>query len=591
MEIENIPLDRVHPSPMNPRKTFDEEGLAELAANIDKQGLLQPITVRPKVYTDYNDPEDPGHIISLPSEYEIICGERRYRAMCRLAEGDKATNAVRASAGMAPLPEHTTIAAIVRDMDDEEAFDAMITENLQRKDVDPIEEAFAFGQLAERGKSIEEIANRFGKSVRFVQDRIKLNGLVPELMLAIKEERMSISAAMIIAKLDEDAQKEYYKSYCKATAGFTKETAVSFTNSLFMSIDMSPWNRAVKGCEDFAGGCGRSCSECQYNTANAGCLFWEMKAKDAGKCTNREMFYSKHIAFVVEQVKALSKKLIPLNKPLETGKMVIVEDDEYCSGNFKELKARVYDAIRAEGFEVVNAQEIFEGKCWYEPKDERFKKKKEQNKIYKCLRIFSYDRVSLDTEWRYFKGGSRDDDKELEDSPSVSKVSVEAMKLLQKRNRMREIATERITEQSRALAGQLKEAKRKGPLSDNERLAFDILIFTLQGKPALKKYGHDNYGKPSDRSFIDVIKQNQADRDTWVREVIRETISSAEITYNKLYQYCASLVLKEWKPDEWQKIVKASAEKLDKDLAKNAEKLKELGYDIDGKLLPDNGKD
>ena len=59
------------------------------------------------------------------------------------------------------------IPAIIREMDDEEAFEAMITENLQRKDVDPIEEAFAFGQLIERGKSAEEVADRFGKSIRF----------------------------------------------------------------------------------------------------------------------------------------------------------------------------------------------------------------------------------------------------------------------------------------------------------------------------------------------------------------------------------------------------------------------------------------
>lgn len=62
-------------------------------------------------------------------------------------------------------------------MTDDEAFEAMITENLQRKDVDPIEESFAFVKLMEKGKSLEDIAVRFGKSIRFVQDRIKLNTL------------------------------------------------------------------------------------------------------------------------------------------------------------------------------------------------------------------------------------------------------------------------------------------------------------------------------------------------------------------------------------------------------------------------------
>ena len=110
MEIE---ITKISPSPRNPRKTFSEEDIAELAQNIRNQGLLQPITVRP-----------------IGKTYEIVCGERRYRA-CKLnAEEDKKKKA--------------TIACIVKEMTDEEAFEAMITENLQRKDVDPIEEAFAF---------------------------------------------------------------------------------------------------------------------------------------------------------------------------------------------------------------------------------------------------------------------------------------------------------------------------------------------------------------------------------------------------------------------------------------------------------------
>ncbi len=76
MEVKNISLSMIHPSVMNPRKTFDEEGIIELADNIEKQGLLQPITVRPCLY----DRRDPSKVI----RYEIVCGERRYRAMCLL---------------------------------------------------------------------------------------------------------------------------------------------------------------------------------------------------------------------------------------------------------------------------------------------------------------------------------------------------------------------------------------------------------------------------------------------------------------------------------------------------------------------------
>ena len=198
MEIRKIPLSLVSPSPMNPRKTFDEDELQELADNIEKQGLLQPITVRPIADKKQFAVVD-GNADFHP-EYEIICGERRFRAFCKLSDKWREMDCV------APKGEtydrFSEISAIVREMNDEEAFDAMITENLQRKDVDPIEEAFAFGQLIQKGKTAEEIAARFGKSIRFVQDRVKLNNLIPELMLAVRDDKMSISAAMIIAKLE-----------------------------------------------------------------------------------------------------------------------------------------------------------------------------------------------------------------------------------------------------------------------------------------------------------------------------------------------------------------------------------------------------
>ena len=138
------------------------------------------------------------------TEYEIVCGERRYRAYRILFDGAEENNEF-------PFNPWDEIMAIVKEMSDEEAFDAMITENLQRQDVDPMEEAFAFGQLQKKGSSIQDIALRFGKSVRFVQDRIKLNALIPELMKALKEEKMPISAAMIICKVTDEQQRAYFK--------------------------------------------------------------------------------------------------------------------------------------------------------------------------------------------------------------------------------------------------------------------------------------------------------------------------------------------------------------------------------------------
>ena len=575
MEYKEIPLGMVKPSPMNPRKTFDDEAVKELAANIERQGLLQPITVRPCEYEDFAD-ESTGEVISIPIGYEIVCGERRYRAFALLKSREDAQG----SQG-----RFQSIPTFVREMSDEDAFEAMITENLQRQDVDPMEEAFAFGQLIGKGKTAEELALKFGKSIRFIQDRCKLNALIPELKVAVKDGKMGIAAAMLISKLDDDVQQKYYSSYSNNYQGFTKDTADSFVRSLFMSIDGAPWYQSDNQAdEDFEGGCGCKCSECKLNTANHGCLFWEMKTEDAGRCTDRKKFYQKHVAFLLSILENYSDRLIKVGSPLESGKIVIVDDDEYCTATTKELKKVTYAAIRDKGYEIIKANEIFMGKCYYT--DERLARKKEQGKVYCCLRLFSYDRVQLSKEWRYFKGGSGDDDALASSTPASSQQSADAMKLIQKRNRAKEIAIEEVTAKSRQFASDLGEAKRRGEISDVEQLAFDIIIFTLCGSEMLKRYGHDTYGKPSDRKYIDIIKQNQADRPMWMREFIRNIISSADITYNRLYQFCANAVLSEWMPKQYPEIVRDISVKLDKKLAKIDEKLKELGYDSNGKLLP-----
>ena len=145
MDFQKIPLDSVKPSPMNPRKTFDEEAVNELAANIEKQGLIQPITVRPRIVQIALDE-------SVVDGYEIVCGERRYRAYCMLKAKEDALNVERTAAHRKKSDRFQSIPAMIREMTDEEAFEAMITENLQRQDVDPMEEAFAFGLLIKTAK-------------------------------------------------------------------------------------------------------------------------------------------------------------------------------------------------------------------------------------------------------------------------------------------------------------------------------------------------------------------------------------------------------------------------------------------------------
>ena len=189
-EIKNIKVKEIVESPMNPRKKFDKSDIEELAKNIGKQGLLQPITVRPT--STGNGPANirlnkKGEVEEF--KYEVVCGARRFRAVQSL--------------GWDEVP------AIVREMTDEEAFDAMITENLQRKDVDPVEEALAFSELMNRGQSVKELAARFGKSERYIQDRTKLCGLNDKLKKQLSLGNIPLVGAIYLSKCSDEIQDDF----------------------------------------------------------------------------------------------------------------------------------------------------------------------------------------------------------------------------------------------------------------------------------------------------------------------------------------------------------------------------------------------
>lgn len=141
------PWPTFSPVPTTRRKRFDEAALAELAASIRRQGVLQPIGVRPVADT---------------GRFEIIFGERRYRASL--------------------MAEQAEIPAIVLDVSDEEAQEMAVTENLQREDVSPMEEANAYQKLIENGRhDVPSLAVQFGKSENYIRTRLKFLSLIPEI--------------------------------------------------------------------------------------------------------------------------------------------------------------------------------------------------------------------------------------------------------------------------------------------------------------------------------------------------------------------------------------------------------------------------
>ena len=336
-EIRNIRLFLICPSPMNPRKSFDMEALRELADNIKKQGLLQPITVRTAEYSTKINRD--GITSDVP--YEIVCGERRYRACSML--------------------QMETIPCIVREMSDDEALDAMITENLQRRDVDPVEEAEAFRLLQERGASVEELSLRFGKSQSYVSNRIRLNSLIPELKKALSGGLIPIGGAYLLARLTEDDQKDFHEEYTKDCEEPYSVTDISgWINELFMNL----WNAPFQNGEDLSeawnpkGELIRRCKECDCNTANHGCLFADMKTKEP-QCTDSVCYERKKLIFYDWVIRKEDGRIVLAGTEPCTGKVAIVCDDSRVYGESeRKLLADLRQKCEDKGYRIFSEKEL-----------------------------------------------------------------------------------------------------------------------------------------------------------------------------------------------------------------------------------------
>jgi ParB family chromosome partitioning protein len=163
--MTEIPLDEIAPNPRQPRATFDDAALADLAASIRSVGVLQPVVVRKR-----------------PGGYQLVMGERRVRA-ARLA-------------GLERIP------AVVRDAEDMDMLRDALIENLQREDLNPIEEAEAFRALIKQaGLTHEEIAERIGRSRPAITNALRLLDLVPTVRDRLRSGSLSAAHGRAIAAL------------------------------------------------------------------------------------------------------------------------------------------------------------------------------------------------------------------------------------------------------------------------------------------------------------------------------------------------------------------------------------------------------
>lgn len=175
-QIQDIELDKIVPNRYQPRREFSDDSIKELAETLDKDGLLQPIVVR-------EDGED---------HYEIIAGERRYRAAKSL--------------------NWETIPAIVNNMNDDQAASLALIENLQREDLNPIDEAKAYTNLMKLNDLTQTaLAKDMGKSQSYVANKLRLLKLDDDVQKALIEGKITARHGRALLNLSDDDQERVLK--------------------------------------------------------------------------------------------------------------------------------------------------------------------------------------------------------------------------------------------------------------------------------------------------------------------------------------------------------------------------------------------
>lgn len=259
----DLDITTVHPSADNHRKTFNDASLQELAESIREVGVLQAIAVRPHTARGY----------------EIIYGERRYRAS--LLAGAK-----------------TIKATIYNNITDDEAEDMSLSENLQREEVRPTEEAKAFKRLLEKGRyDMYSLVSRFGRSEKYIYTRLKLNELYQPIGELLDNETITISIAEEISTYEPNIQKDVYEKHLKENS---RDNWAGYTLKLFKKYFEEYYTTDLEQYKFDK----TECKACVHNTANYN-LFAEHNG--CGHCTNRKCLDTKNAAFVAKETEKLLK--------------------------------------------------------------------------------------------------------------------------------------------------------------------------------------------------------------------------------------------------------------------------------------------
>ena len=343
-EYRNLPLSQLQESRTNPRRIFEDAALRELAESIRVHGVLSPLLVRPLA----------------ESGFEIVAGARRYRA-AQLAEAD-------------------TVPVRIVTLTDAQALEAQLIENLQRKDVHPLEEAQGFRallSLEEPQYTVEQIAAKMGKSPAYVTTRLKLTDLTPVVVEAFYAEEIGVGHALLLAKL-QPAQQEEALSACyrevynqgpkpQRILQPVRNLQFWIETNIVLALKDAPFDRKDVALVPSAG----SCAECPKRTGHNKLLFADISGKQDA-CTDPACYQAKVAAHVAKTLAAKPNLVqistaygqqkdgsatLPRNRYTEIRSEKPQSKDEAKRPEFKVCKFTT-EAIVTEGSEIGTVRKV-----------------------------------------------------------------------------------------------------------------------------------------------------------------------------------------------------------------------------------------
>lgn len=261
-KAQEIKLSQIVPSKLNPRKSTDAEQMKQLTESIKAQGVLQPIIVRLMTESAMGN-----------KTFEIVCGERRYMA--------------------AKAAGHETIPAIVMDLTDDQAAEIAIIENLQREDVNAIQEAAGYDAIITKtGCTIADVSLKVGKPAKYITDRIRLLALNPEIRAGIEKGDISPAHGIVLTRIGDPKERvEFFKAMLKNK--WSVRQAENELEQCGRCLSNAPFDAA-------------DCKKCPSNGAKQKDLF-DTDTDLNGKCLDSGCYDKKCTDHLLARVEAIKK--------------------------------------------------------------------------------------------------------------------------------------------------------------------------------------------------------------------------------------------------------------------------------------------